>query len=89
MFSTDLVNFKNLPDVDEYHWLGLLVTFNDEFTVIAGWQTVNVRVMENVSGQWNASKIHVAPDEFKARKRLNALVFNDKGTDTLFIFGML
>lgn len=89
MFSTDLVNFKNLPDVDENHWLGLLVTFNYEFTVIAGWLTVNVRVMENVSGQWNATKINVTPDEFKSRKRLNALVFNDDGTDSLFIFGML
>ena len=81
------MNFQELTDVEEKHWLGSLIIFNDKLTVIAGWMTVNVRVLDNISGEWNASTIHVAPDEFSGRIRLSSLVVPDSGTDILFIFG--
>ena len=81
------MNFERLADVKEHHWTGSLITFNDKLTVIAGWRTVNVRVLDNISGEWNASTIHVAPDEFSSRIRLSSLVVPDSGTDILFIFG--
>ena len=81
------MHFTNLADTDEFHWMGSLVTFNDKLTIIAGWRTVNVRVLENASGEWNVSRIREAPDEFNRRINLHALVIPGSGTETLFIFG--
>ena len=83
------MNFSNLADTEEFHWLGSLITFNKKLTIIAGWLTVNVRVLETATETWNASRIHATPDDFKTRIKLYALVVTESDTDTLFIFGKL
>ena len=82
-----MVDFSNLPDVKEEHWLGSLITFNNMLIVIGGWANPKVSVFENDAGQWNVSRIHPAPDDFKTRIRLHAIVITNSGIDTLFIFG--
>ena len=81
------MNFSNLADTEELHWLGSLLTFNKKLTIIAGWRTVNVRVFETVTETWNVSRIHATPDDFKSRIKLHAVVVTDFDTDALFIFG--
>ena len=83
------MDFTELSNTIEYHWKGSLVTFNDKLTVIAGWKTLTVEVLENPYGDWDASRIHLTPEEFKLNMRLHSLVVTNSGTDSLFIFGEL
>ena len=83
------MDFTELSNTIEDHWKGSLLTYNDKLTVIAGWRTLTVEVLENPYGDWDASRIHLTPEEFKLNIRLHSLVVTDSGTDSLFIFGKL
>ena len=81
------------------HRHGALVTFNNELTIIAGWETTKVEVFEDGSKKWTPFKIDSTPSEFiisryfkpsKVDERLekvSALVVTESGMDCLFIFG--
>ena len=89
MFSTDLITYQTVNQTEYPHFYGELITFNNKLTVIAGDDTSKVEVMDKQSRQWNSSRMHSAPLEFKTSRKQIALVVTESGWDILFIFGKL